>query len=972
MTPERWQRVSDLLEEAFKREPYERAAFLDQVCAGDEALRGEVESFLESDREAGRFIESPAVEAVAPLFTDDKTELLIGERIGPYKMLSLIGAGGMGQVYLAEDSRLGRRVALKVLTECFTREEERVRRFQQEARAAGLLNHPNILIVHDIGTHENVPYIVSELLEGQTLRGSLDAGRPPVHEALEFALQIAHGLGAAHAAGIVHRDLKPENLFVTKDGRVKILDFGLAKLRPPKRREGEVTGEPLTSLQTNPGVVMGTTGYMSPEQAQGQEIDHRSDIFSFGVILYEMLSGQRPFEGASAAEVMSAILRDDPPALVETDSAIPPALDRVVRHCLEKKPDARFQSMSDVAFNLEGLSDSAVRVPAAPLVASGQRERRERLGWIVAAVAVLATVATLAVAYFRRPPVEGRSIRSFILAPEESSLLPPRSDGGPAISPDGTRLAFVATTKGRGRLLWVRSLDAVSARALAGTEDARNPFWSPEGRFIGFFADKKLKKIEASGGPQITLCDVQSETRGGAWNRDGVIIFAPSTAGTLYRVPASGGVPSPVTQLNEARGEVSHTWPYFLPDGQHFLYLTKYDSAVETERDGIYVASLESNESKPLLRASCKAVYGQGYLLFLLGTTLMAQPFDAKRLETAGDPLLVAEQILFGHVGSGFFTVSEDGILAYQTGPVGVSQLTWFDRMGHSPGVLGDQARQGDPRLSPDGKMVMVTILDPKTRNRGLWLYELARGLRTRFTLEPSEDRAPVWSPDGRRIVFTSDRQGHWDLYQKASSGTGSEERLLESQSYEVPFSWSPDGRFLLYRPFDPKTSWDLWILPMSNDSGMNSPPGEPFPFVRTGFHEMGGEFSPDGRWIAFQSDESGRQEMYVAPFPGPGGKRRISTAGGQWPKWRGDGREIFYLAADDKLMAAEVRLKGATLEVGAVRALFITRPFDSGYTGYPYDVTRDGERFLVNTAVETGASSPITLVINWMADLKK
>ncbi|MEP6707320.1 MAG: protein kinase [Pyrinomonadaceae bacterium] len=900
--------------------------------------------------------------------------IVAGTKLGRYEIRSKIGEGGMGEVYRAHDEKLHRDVAIKVLPSTLTQDPDRLRRFEQEAQAAGALNHPNILAVHDVGIHEGSPYLVAELLEGEELREQLNDGALPSRKAIDYAQQIAQGLAAAHEKGIIHRDLKPENLFVTTGGRVKILDFGLAKLRP--QRNEVMSSEIATQKQiTNPGTVMGTVGYMSPEQVRGHDADHRSDIFSFGSILYEMLSGQRAFRRETMAETMTAILKEDPPELNETNAKINPQLEKIINRCLEKRPEQRFHSAHDLGFALEALSTpsgSQATALVLPSITEGQNGKVKaaifsnvRVAWTAAIVLLLALLAALpfVIAYLRRAPVEVRAIRSFILPPEKSSFDFGRNGANITVSPDGRRLAFVAAIADGRNLLWVRSLDALSARPLAGTEGASFPFWSPDSRFLGFFAGGKLKKIDAAGEPPLTLCSA-GEGRGGTWNHDGVIVFAPQQLGALYRVSESGGASTPVTKVLETTVGGSHRWPYFLPDGQHFLYLGGRGSTSETT--AIYVASLESQESKLLLHANSKAEYAQGHLLFLRDGTLMAQPFDAKRLEATADAFSIAEQIQTpaGLTMGGIFSVSENGVLAYQTGAaIGGSQLTWFDRSGKPLSVLGDLALYSNLRLSPDGKRLTVNITDPQTGLSDIWLYEVARGLKTRFTFDPSEERGAVWSPDGSRIVFASNRKGNFDLYQKATSVVGSEELLLESNANKFASSFSPDGRFLLHSTADPKAKLDLWVLPLEGDR-------KPFPYLTTEFAETAGQFSPNGRWIAYSSDESGRNEIYVAPFPSPVGKRQISTAGGSAPKWRGDGKEIFYRAAENKLMAVEVNGEGASLEVGAVWALFEARP---GGPGNVYDVTADGQRFLVNTALEQKApSAPITLVINWTADLKR
>ena len=952
MTPERWEQVGKLYQAARALPPDECETFLDDACGDDTAMRREVESLLAAEDVAGSFLAAGAMKDAAKMLVEDKSLSLDGKELGHYHVLSPLGSGGMGEVYLAEDTRLKRKVALKLLPAELTANPDRLRRFEQEARAASALNHPNIITIHEIGESEQWHYLVTELIDGETLRERLNQGRIEFSAALDIALQIGSALVAAHKAGIAHRDIKPENIMLRSDGLVKVLDFGLAKLTESSTAGLSSNAPTRAQVNTETGMVMGTARYMSPEQARGQKVDARTDIFSFGVVFYEMIVGRAPFEGETASDVLAAILKSEPPPLTDE---VPRELEHIISRALRKDPERRYQVVKDLLLDLEDLKQrpSGVFVPA--------KRSLPALGWIAATALLLVATLVLSIAYFRSAPVEVRAVRSFILAPEKSSfnsILQSLS-----ISPDGRRLTFVAPTAEGKNLLWVRSLDALSAQPLLGTEGASYPFWSPDSRFVGFFADGKLKKIEVAGGPTFTLCDGPL-ARGGAWNRDGVIVFAPAAAGSLQRVSASGGTPSAVTQLDQARVELTHRWPYFLPDGQHFLYLSRGASVSETETGTIYVTSLASKESKLLLRANSNVAYAQGYLLFLRGATLMAQAFDAKRLETVGDAFPIAEQVQSEpSIARGVFAVSDNGVLAYQTGSAkNGSQLAWFDRNGKQLSVLGDVAIYSYPHLSPDGKMLTVAIVDPQNGNQDIWLYEVARGLRTRFTVDPGDERSPVWLPDGSRIVFSSNRKGHIDLYQKSASGVGSDELLLESDLEKHPMSWSPDGRFLLYSTVDPKTKVDLWVLPLGGDR-------KPFPFLQTEFNEFDGQFSPDGRWIAYTSDESGRNEIYVAPFPGPGGKQQISASGGRQPRWRGDGKEIFYLAPDNKLMAAEVNGPGASLVIGAVRPLFEAHPYESGYV---YDATADGQRFLVNSVVEQKASAPITMVLNWTADLKR
>ena len=679
--------------------------------------------------------------------------LFAGTKLGRYEIRSKIGAGGMGEVYHARDTKLNRDVAIKVLPTALSQDEDRLRRFEQEAQAASALNHPNILAVYDVGAHDGAPYVVSELLEGETLRQRLSDGALLPRKAIDYSLQVARGLAAAHEKGIVHRDLKPENLFITHDGRAKILDFGLAKLVRPQFAGDVDTKAATLQAKTDPGRILGTVGYMSPEQVRGELVDQRSDIFAFGAILYEMLSGRTAFHRQSTADTISAILKEDPPDLSTTQGNVAPALERIMRHCLEKNPEERFHSVSDLAFALEALSGSTAtttQTEAMPALARRRMNGRERLAWIAVSILFLALLALLifVIASFRKSPAEVRAVRSFILPPEKSSFNFTDTDAGSlSISPDGRRLTFVAPTPEGKNLLWVRSLDALSAQALAGTEGAYYPFWSPDSRFIGFFADKKLKRIDLAGGPALALCDAP-EGRGGAWNRDGVIVFAPNVAGALQQVSASGGACSAVMQLDQARAGTTHRWPYFLPDGQQFLYLSRGATASETETGTIYVTSLGSKESKLLLRVSSNVTYAQGYLLFLREGRLMAQAFDAKRLEMSGDAFPIAEQVQSEpSMARGVFAVSENGVLAYQTGSAKIgSQLAWFDRSGKQLSRLGDVAISGYPQLSPDGKMLTVAIVDPQNGSQDLWLYEVARGLKTRFTVDPADDRSPVWS----------------------------------------------------------------------------------------------------------------------------------------------------------------------------------------------------------------------------------
>jgi serine/threonine protein kinase/Tol biopolymer transport system component len=880
-----------------------------------------------------------------------------GTKLGRYEIRSQLGAGGMGEVYLARDPKINRDVAIKVLPAAFSSDSERLRRFEQEVQATGKLNHPNILAVYDVETHDGAPYVVYELLEGETLRARLSAGALSARKAVDYALQIAGGLAAAHEKRIIHRDLKPENIFITHDGRVKILDFGLAKLTEPAHDTEPQTDVLTRRVNTDPGAVMGTVGYMSPEQVRGKSVDHRSDIFSLGVILYEMLSGKRAFRGDSAIETLNAILKEDPLELSLSNSQINSALEKVVMHCLEKRPEQRFQSARDVAFALEalsGLTSQTSEQTLAPLVPSPTRlKKREVLAWALAAMAIIAALST-AVLYFRRAPAETPATTRFFIYPPEKTTF----RGSFAISPDGRRVVFRVSSEGKA-LLWVRALDSLTAQSLAGTEEANFPFWSPDSRFVGFVSGGKLKKIEVTGGPAQTLCEASDY--GGAWNRDGVIVFSLKLA--LYRVSAAGGSPMPVTTLDASRKEVFQSHPRFLPDGRHFLYLA---SSGQQENTGIYVGSLDSKETKRLLGTDTYAAYSPpGYLLFLRERTLMAQGFDASKLELTGEPFPVAEQVdrLTG-ANFGLFSVSETGVLAYRSGSAAKMQLAWFDRGGKQLGTVGPPGIYSNPWLSPDEKRVAINRDDPQVSTADIWLIELARGTPTRFTFN-SVNIAPIWSPDGGRIVFSTNRDGTMNLYQRAASGAGNDEALLKSDDVKLPNDWSADGSFILYQEQNPKTNYDLWVLPLSGEQ-------KPFPFLQTEFYEAQGRFSPDGKWIAYTSNESGTWQVYVRSFPASGGKWQVSTAGGAQPQWRRDGRELFYISPDRKLMAVEAKGDGSTFEAGVPKALFEVRiPGWPGPRNY-YVAAAAGQRFLVTSLLEEATATPTIVVLNWTADLKK
>ncbi len=890
--------------------------------------------------------------------------LAANTRLGPYEILGPLGAGGMGEVYRARDTRLDRVVAVKILPPQVAAREDLRQRFEREARAVSGLNHPHICTLHDIGRQDGVDYLVMEYLEGETLAARLSKGPLPVAEALRHGIEISSALEQAHRHGVIHRDLKPGNVMLTKTG-AKLLDFGLAKLRePPVAPTGASAMPTQTMPVTAEGTIVGTLQYMAPEQLEGKEADARTDIFACGAVLFEMVTGRKAFEGQSQASLISAVMTTEPPAVSALQPLSPPALDHVIRKCLAKDPEERWQSAHDLAGELKWIEEGGSQA-GIPVAVATRRARRERVGWIAAAALLLAVVTAFAlgVVRLRQAPPQQTEVRFTVPPPEDVTF---RWADVPVVSPDGKRIVFGGQSADRKNPLWVRPLNSLAAQMLPGTEGGHLPFWSPDSRSIAFFVGRQLKKIDPSGGPPQTLCELPGTGSGGTWNRDGVIIAGTFGQTPLYQVPAAGGQPKPVTALDASRQERGHRYPCFLQDGSHFLYLAQ---SARAENTGIYVGSLDSRPPRRLLAADSNVTFAApGYVLFAQGQTLMAQPLDTRQFRVAGESFPVAEQLLLfsGSVTGGAFSVSESGVLCYRQGSLISTQFAWFDRAGTRLGTLGETGLYANPALSPDEKRLATDRLDPQTNRRDIWVFDLARGTSTRLTFDPSEDFNSLWSPDGQRIAFTSERKGVRDIYHKLASGAGEDDLLFESGEGKSIEDWTRDGRFIIFNaPYG--SNPDVWALPVS--PGASQTDRKPVLVVSGPGSQTAAQVSPDGRWIAYESDESGRYEVYVQSFPASGGKWQISTAGGAEPRWRGDSKELFYVARG-KLMAVEVKTGASTFEAGIPRTLFAP-PLASDQRRNRYVVTADGKRFLVRTPVgET--SMPITVVMNWTAAVKR
>ncbi|HUS18655.1 MAG TPA: protein kinase [Terriglobales bacterium] len=887
-----------------------------------------------------------------------------GTKLGPYEIVAPIGAGGMGEVYKARDTRLDREVAIKVLPSHLCKDADLKQRFEREARAISSLNHPHICTLHDIGREGEMEFLVLEYLEGETLAARLKKGPMPVAELLKTATQIADGLDRAHRSGIVHRDLKPGNIVLTKGG-AKLLDFGLAKPNvsvmgmSSSAMSAAATMTSPASPITQEGMVVGTYQYMAPEQLEGKEADPRSDIFSFGSVLYEMATGKRAFDGKSSISVMSAILEKEPEPISATHPLAPAALDHIVQRALAKDPEERWQSAGDIKGELQWLSGQSHIAPA-PLKSAPAKVNGLRIAAIAAAGMLLAFAAGWVV----RPGTTMTVVRAVITPPDKINFDLKGDFAGPGvISPDGQSIAFSAHGENSFKALWVRPLQSMSAQRLVGTEGCSFPFWSADSKWIGFFAEGKLKKIAVSGGPAMTLAEA-TNPRGGAWGKDDVILYAPNFQGGLFRISARGGTPSAVTVLSG--GQTTHRWPFFLPDGNSFLYLATSHSAATDSGLGIYFATLDGKMNRLVMPSDTGVQYANGYLFFHVGSALMAQPFNARKGELQGEAAAVVDRVQHdAGVWRTLFSVSNIGSLIYQAGDSGSlgTELTWMDRAGKKLGKVADRELYIDPRISPDGNMLAVTRGDPL---QDIWTIDLRRNVNTRLTFGGSTHLTPSWSPDGKYVAYsvgTANRAGC--LRYRAADGGGEEinigeERLVTCFSPQ----WSPDGRYLLYARSTGPTGISIYGVDLQGDK-------KPF-LVQAPENPTGNifelRFSPNGRWIVYSSTESGATQVYVTRFNGPKGRWQISTTSASFGTWRRDGKELFFMDNLGAIYAVPITETGETIHVGTP-----VRLFQASVTavGFAYDAAPDGKKFLVNISPEQEQTS-LVLVTNWLAELKK
>jgi eukaryotic-like serine/threonine-protein kinase len=881
--------------------------------------------------------------------------ILPGQRLGPFEILARAGEGGMGEVYRARDSRLDRIVAIKVLPAHLADRSELRERFDREARTIAGLNHPHICTLYDTGHQDGTDFLVMEYLEGETLADRLSRGPLPIEQVLQFAIEMADALDKAHRKGVTHRDLKPGNIMLTKSG-AKLMDFGLAKLRQDDRPATSISQLPTQQdAITAEGAIVGTLRYMAPEQLEGKEVDARTDIFAFGAVVYEMATGKRAFEGKSQASIIGSIMSSEPAPMSSLQPMTPPALDRVVKKCLAKDPENRWQSAKDLADELNwiaGASEAATVPVQAPQHTKKHWQSPAFLGLAAMSVAVAAAVAV----WYLKPAAPLPVTRTVIALPLDEQLAG-TTQPAVALSHDGKQLAYVATRNGGPPQLFLRALDGLDSRPIPGTDGAASPFFSPDDQWLGFFQSGPLKKISVNGGASVNLANI-GNPRGASWNTPGTIIFAPESNISIQQISDQGGAIQPLFQL--ASGEVSQRYPDVLPGGKSVLFATL---GIGNQNPGVAVQQIGTGKRKNLVQNAVSPRYApSGHLLYVQGTTLMAVPFDPDRLEIRGAAVPAAEGIsLTTNTGGAQYSFSSTGTLLYVSGGVAAAQrrLVWVNRNGTEQVLAAAPGDYDNPRISPDGHRVALEF------GSQIWIYDLSRDTLSKFTFEGSTNADPAWTPDGKRISFRSNKDGYTDIYWQLADGSGGLERLTSNQFVKIPKSWSPDGRLLAYHENNPVTKKDIWVLQLTDNKAQ--------PFLRTPFNEGAPVFSPDGRWLAYMSDESGRMEIYVQPYPGPGGKWQISTDGGSEPAWNHNARELFYRNAN-KMMAVDVTTQ-PSFSAGKPKVLFegVYLSVAPGLTNTAYDVSADGQRFLM--VKETGravSSTQINVVQNWFEELKR
>jgi Tol biopolymer transport system component len=896
--------------------------------------------------------------------------LAAGSKLGPYEIVAPLGAGGMGEVYRAKDTRLDRSVAIKILPAQFSADPVRKQRFEREARTISSLNHPHICVLHDVGSQDGTDYLVMECLEGETLAKRLEKGPLPLDQALKYGAQIADALDKAHRSGVVHRDLKPGNIMLTPSG-AKLLDFGLAKPAAPVLTGATLTAATPLSPMTEAGTIVGTFQYMSPEQVEGKELDGRSDIFSLGAMLYEMVTGKKAFEGKSQLSVASAILEKEPEPITSTKPLTPPALNHAIKKCLKKLVDERWQSASDLASELKWIAETGVE-DATHGAAARPGKLRLTIRW--AAVTLVPTALAIAATYYATRPTPELPLMASVIPPPGVFADTSGRIGPPQISPDGKRIAFVgcktesaATSMLGGKTcsIWLRVLASSEAHEVSDTGGAYYPFWSPDGREIAFFADGKLKRVVADGGPVQVVCDA-ADARGGSWGSSGTIIFAATRVSPIYAVPADGGNPVAVTQAKPAAEEltrvVSHRWPHFLPDGEHFLYVKAPNGAC-SELNELHFGSLDGKQDVSVIKTCSSAAFASKRLIYWRDRNLVAQPLDPRTGALSGVPVAIVEHATFDPLFSiAEFSVSAEGRLAYVAGDTALDrQLVWYDRNGKVLGTLGENATYKNVAILRDGSRIAADTISVKESK--IRILD-ARGTRTLMTLGNAEGGSPTWSADGREIYFISNANGPQDIYVRTADGSGEPREVLrfdKNQFGALFLATSPDGKFLVYVCLDRTTGDDIYTLALSGDR-------KPQAFLRSPTNESAPAFSPDGKWLAYESNQSGRNEVYITPFPAGGAQYQVSTSGGERPVWRRNGKEIYYREGL-RMMAVEVNMKVTSVEFSSPKELFEVAA--GNLFGRYYDVAPDG-RFLVNTSPLAPKAQSFSLVANWTAKLNK